>query len=58
MKKYLMGFLVLIFLLLGPCSASSPQEVSDAIVTPDSQQYITEVLFFILVKYFSAKSIF
>lgn len=53
-----MGFLVLIFLLLGPCSASSPQEVSDAIVTPDSQQYITEVLFFILVKYFSAKSIF
>jgi len=42
LKKYLMGLLVLIFFLLGPCSASSPQEVSDAIVTPDSQQYITE----------------
>lgn len=38
-----MGLLVLIFFLLGPCGASSPQEVSDAIVTPDSQQYITEV---------------
>lgn len=43
MKQYLVGFLFLFFFFLGPCSASTPQEVSDAIVTPDSQQYITEV---------------
>ncbi len=36
-------FFVLIIFLIGSCSASTPQEVSDAIVTPDTQQYITEV---------------
>lgn len=43
LKNYLIVFFVLVFLLIGSCSASTPQEVSDAIVTPDTQQYITEV---------------
>ena len=43
LKSNLIVFFVLVFFLMGSCTASSPQEVSDAIVTPDTQQYITEV---------------
>lgn len=43
MKLKILVFFIMLFLLLAPCSAATPKEVSDAIVDPATQPYIIEV---------------